>query len=338
MVVMRGPWVWLLVGALCAVGASGSALGADVSGSAGARRVLDPVAWVNGVPIERAAYQERVDRFKAQFERRRSGLPERYIKRQATRQLKIMIEEELLRQHCDQAQVFLTPQEELEAWDAHMGRYGRDAERKLKRLLATSGYTEAQYRLKVVFDARVAACMDQMGLLKITESELHRHYKHASKRYRVPPKVSAAQLIIRSAHRKGMSNKEAVREVIDELWKKATAPGADFGALVRAHSQGPRAGNGGAMGWLPLAAAPKWMRKTLSSLAPGEVSEPFKSPKGWMIVKVFARQAGRVKPYAEARPDILERVRNRRISAARRKLVATLRRRSTIKTVERFNP
>ena len=66
--------------------------------------------------------------------------------------------------------------------------------------------------------------------------------------------------------------------------------GADFAALAKQYSNDPTADQGGDLGWLPRGAAVPEFEQVMDALAPGQISEPFRSRFGWHIVQVLERR------------------------------------------------
>lgn len=67
--------------------------------------------------------------------------------------------------------------------------------------------------------------------------------------------------------------------------------GDSFAALARAHSQDPdSAPSGGNMGWVAAAGVDPHFAQVMQSLQPGQVSEPFKTRRGWEIIQVLKRR------------------------------------------------
>ncbi|AUM00861.1 molecular chaperone SurA [Rhodocyclaceae bacterium] len=65
---------------------------------------------------------------------------------------------------------------------------------------------------------------------------------------------------------------------------------ADFAELAKAHSADPSAAKGGELGWIyPGDTVPEFER-AMNALAPGEISEPIRSPFGWHLIKVHERR------------------------------------------------
>ncbi len=67
--------------------------------------------------------------------------------------------------------------------------------------------------------------------------------------------------------------------------------GQDFGELARIHSDDPgSASRGGDMGWLDPGSTVPVFERTMDSLGPGAISEPFRSRFGWHLVQVMERR------------------------------------------------
>jgi peptidyl-prolyl cis-trans isomerase SurA len=83
---------------------------------------------------------------------------------------------------------------------------------------------------------------------------------------------------------------DAVRTRLEQLRRRILS-GEGFAELARANSaDAPSAARGGDLGWInPGDVAPEFER-VASTLAPGEVSQPFRTPYGWHIVQVVDRR------------------------------------------------
>ena len=79
---------------------------------------------------------------------------------------------------------------------------------------------------------------------------------------------------------------------------------ADFAELAKAHSADLSAAKGGELGWVyPGDTVPEFER-AMDALAPGQVSEPVRSPFGWHLIKVHER---RVQDVSEERKRAMAR-------------------------------
>jgi peptidyl-prolyl cis-trans isomerase SurA len=70
-----------------------------------------------------------------------------------------------------------------------------------------------------------------------------------------------------------------------------TRNGANFAALARTFSQGPSATAGGDLGWLPRDELDAQLASVLTTLQPGQVSDPIRGPGGYFILYVADRRS-----------------------------------------------
>ena len=74
-----------------------------------------------------------------------------------------------------------------------------------------------------------------------------------------------------------------------ELRTEATASGATqetFTTLAKTNSAAPSAKDGGNLGWMTVNEIPPAVAQAIQGLAEGEVSQPLRSPDGWLLVRV----------------------------------------------------
>jgi peptidyl-prolyl cis-trans isomerase D len=77
------------------------------------------------------------------------------------------------------------------------------------------------------------------------------------------------------------------------LAQQARAPGADFAALAREHSQDTgSAGAGGDLGWIAPGTMGDAFDEALFAMEPGQVSDPVRSEFGWHVIQLREVQAG----------------------------------------------
>ena len=98
----------------------------------------------------------------------------------------------------------------------------------------------------------------------------------------------ARHILIRSGE--AVSEADARRRLAD-LRERIVAGGADFAELAKLHSADGSASRGGDLDWLlPGDTVPEFER-AMSSLKPGEISQPAKSPFGWHLIQVLERRS-----------------------------------------------
>ncbi len=102
---------------------------------------------------------------------------------------------------------------------------------------------------------------------------------------------------------------EEAREQAQNL-KRRIEEGEDFAELAREYSSDTSTANiGGLLDWFPAGGYGRHIQEKVESLESGEVSEPFRSPQGWHLVKLLdVREADRTEEIRreEAREMISE--------------------------------
>ncbi len=87
-----------------------------------------------------------------------------------------------------------------------------------------------------------------------------------------------------------VTSDEQARNRLAELRRRILA-GEDFGELARRYSQDKAsAAEGGSLGWTEPGRLVPRFEKAMQALAPGQISEPFRTRFGWHIVQVMARR------------------------------------------------
>ena len=87
-----------------------------------------------------------------------------------------------------------------------------------------------------------------------------------------------------------ITDDEKARRTLLELKARLDA-GEDFAALAQKHSQDPGSkAAGGDLGWAGKGAFAPRFEQVMTSLAPGQISEPFRTEFGWHIVQVLERR------------------------------------------------
>ena len=106
-------------------------------------------------------------------------------------------------------------------------------------------------------------------------------------------------------------NAEARRQL--GVLRERIVNGEDFGELARIHSDDPgSASRGGELGWIDPGNTVPVFERTMDSLAPGAISEPFRSRFGWHLVQVLERR-DRDATETSRRAEARRRLRSRKI-------------------------
>ncbi len=164
--------------------------------------------------------------------------------------------------------------------------------------------------------------------LTVPESQITQYYTTHQDEFKVPEEVQARHILIRPATQDGAGWKAALAKAEAV---RAKALHGDFAALAKEYSDDPGSKtNGGDLGWFPRGRMVKEFENAAFALKPGQVSEPVKSQFGYHIIKVEAFRPAGIKPLAEVRGQIKDKLvegladseGNRRATALRDKIDA----------------
>lgn len=140
----------------------------------------------------------------------------------------------------------------------------------------------------------------------ITPRQVREAYEQMLDRYRTPEQVSVRVIGIQ----RGTTPEETQvkREQAEKIRSRAVA-GEDFAALARSESEGPKAADGGDMGWLePEALAPE-LAQAVKTLESGQISPVIEGESMFFIIKLEGRRHASVTPFEEVRSRIEEELR-----------------------------
>lgn len=112
-------------------------------------------------------------------------------------------------------------------------------------------------------------------------------YDHRGSDQHTITQTHARHILIRT---NDLVSDDDARERLAQL-KQRIEGGDDFAALARAHSDDPTsAAKGGDLGWVNPGDLDPQFEEVMNGLAPGKLSEPFRTQYGWHIVQVLARR------------------------------------------------
>jgi parvulin-like peptidyl-prolyl isomerase len=154
-----------------------------------------------------------------------------------------------------------------------------------------------------------------------TEEQLHAAYDAAGDSLKLPRRYQLAQIFIASP--KGDAKDKAAE--VAEVKKLLAAPGADFAAIARAHSEEPAtAAKGGEIGWLLENQIQEGIRAEVTKLDKGKFTAPLQLNDGWHFVKVLNREEARKLTFDEVKGKLAERLREQQTLSNSKEFVAKL--------------
>lgn len=151
----------------------------------------------------------------------------------------------------------------------------------------------------------------------VTEQDLQAYYDQHRDEYRMPEQVKVRHVLIKTPL-PGPDGKEDEKGILqarnkaDDVLKQLKA-GGDFAQLAEKYSDDPgSAKEGGELGWMGRGRTVPEFEKAAFSLPKGQTSDLIKSSYGFHIIQVEDKQEARVKPLAEVKAEIQEKVKQQK--------------------------
>lgn len=173
-----------------------------------------------------------------------------------------------------------------------------DSEADFREALAAEGLTErtllSKYEDEVRRRSLAQKLMEKAGLNQpyISPSEAERFYnEHRDSVAHQPGRVELAHVLI--GIRPSVDAEQAAQARMTEVINLLLT-GGEFPALARSFSDDARtAKRGGDWGWVRTESLPPGFEQVLTQLEPGQISPPFQTANGYVLVKPEARGDGR---------------------------------------------
>jgi len=282
-----------------------------------------PVAKVNGTPLTRRDYDLTVQvLFRKRGPGQRSHADLESVRQAA---LDLLIDNELLYQKAKEAGIAVTDAEAKE--EAGKLKTALGSPDDVAAFLKGIGATEADLIAQVRRTLSVSRFVDQKVApgLAVDDAQARAWYDSHPDAMKRAEAAHIRQIVVAVAPDAPTATRTAARQKIEEVMK-ALRGGEDFATLARRHSDGPEAQRGGDSGYVtPGGGALPAIERAALSLKPGQTSDILETRRGFHIVQVIDRRPGGAVPFEEAKPKIVERLKDEQRQAKVRDYVATLR-------------
>ncbi len=180
-------------------------------------------------------------------------------------------------------------------------RYGGDRVAMLHDL-REARLTMAQYRQQH-HDAMAVMLMRQQelsGRVVISPGAMKDYYRDNIAQYSEPGQANVRMIVLDGAPSDDIPDPQALANHIHEK----IADGGDFQEMAKEHSIDGRAADGGDWGWVNLHDYRAEIRDLLSSLSPGEISEPVIIGSRIYLAQLIDYREEQVTPFAEVETQI----------------------------------
>lgn len=137
----------------------------------------------------------------------------------------------------------------------------------------------------------------------LDQKRLKEYYEIHIDEYRTPERVHARHILLKLSPNATDDEEAKVKARAESLLKDAQS-GKDFAELAKAHSQGPSAPRGGDLGFFGRGKMIKPFEEVAFGLEVGQVGGPVKTPFGYHVIKVEAKEAASRRAFEEIEGEI----------------------------------
>ena len=162
----------------------------------------------------------------------------------------------------------------------------------------------------------------------VEDQELLAFYNDHRDEYRQPSRFRIRELVL--AKGATAEEQQAARAALAKV-QEALKKGGSFEEQVKEHSSSPSKSTGGDLGWIGKGFLRPAIENAALGLKPGEVSEPLETDKDLYLVQLVSAELDFVKPFAEVRPQIMEKLQQPKAENAIQNYLQGLRVRANIR-------
>jgi peptidyl-prolyl cis-trans isomerase C len=199
----------------------------------------------------------------------------------------IKIEDAAAKQEIDQIKKRFPDEKEFKTFLTHMKLSESELSSRIKRELAINKLIDTQIAPKI----------------SISEEATKAYYDEHPQSFNQPAQVKASHILIKVDAKADEAQKTAAHKKIEGIQARLKK-GEDFAALAKENSQCPSNAQGGDLGFFEKGRMAKSFEDAAFSLETGKVSDIVETPFGYHLIKVTDKKSESTAPYAEAKPQI----------------------------------
>jgi len=169
---------------------------------------------------------------------------------------------------------------------------------------------------------------DVYSKIAIEDQELRAWYEDHRDEYKMPSRFRIRELVL---PRGATAEDQAAAKAKAEEIAKALKAGKSFEELVKEHSASPSKATGGDLGWIGKGLMRASIEQAALSMKPDQISDPIETDKDIYLIQLIAAEDDVVKPFAEVKPQILQKLQEPKAQNAIQNYLQGLRVRSNIR-------
>ena len=254
-------------------------------------RPLDRVvAIVDNDVVMQSQLDARLREVQQTIDKRGGALPPEHVLSQQV--LERLIIENIQLQIGDRSGIRITDEELNQAMGTIAQRNGMSLE-QFRDALARDGLSYADARDQVRREMIISRVRQRRVAerIQVTDQEVQNFLASDLGKMRLSEEFRLANILIPVSEGASSSEIQAADRQAQELYQQLQQ-GADFGQLAVSRSASENALEGGEMGWRKAGQLPPPFDSMISQLNPGEVTEPVRTPGGFIILKLIEKRGG----------------------------------------------
>ena len=173
--------------------------------------------------------------------------------------------------------------------------------------------------------------------MNLTEEERRQYYNGHRESFLTPATLTLREIFVSfPVETKGgqqivnAADEATAKAKIEAVRARAVVQGADFTALVTEVSEAPTKATGGLVGPVNVDDINPLLKDAVISLKAGDISAPFRGPRGFQIFKLESRAEAEARPYDQVREQIQQHIYEDRLDGETQKLLERLRSQAVI--------
>ncbi len=265
--------------------------GACASSAWAAVEPLDRVvAIVDNDVIMQSQLQQRVEEVRQTFAKRGAEAPPSDVLQQQV--LDRLILENLQLQIGERSGIRISDEELNQAVETIAQRNGMSLE-QFRQALAQDGlgYEEAREQIRremIISRVRQRRIADR---IQVSKQEVENFLASDLGQLQLAEEYRLANILIPVPESAGSEEIDKAEQLAQDTYRQLQN-GADFAQLAASRSASENALEGGEMGWRKAAQLPPPFDSLVSEMSVGEVTEPIRTPPGYILVKVLDKRGG----------------------------------------------
>jgi len=281
-----------------------------------AKAAADGVAvTVNGVAIT----EKEVD---ADFKKMTAQMPATFVEQNKVKFRQQILDRiiaiRLIGEKSKAAQITITEEDVRAQVNEIAAQQGMSVE-EFKKMLQSRGMNYDEWEQQIRWGVKLGKLVeaDFGDQLNITDTDANNFYSANIKQFDTPEQVKASHILIKpdTADPNTDPNEAKAKALAkaQDLLKQAKEEGADFAELAKANSDCLSKAKGGDLGFRPRGAWDASFEKAAFALKVNEVSDDVvETQLGYHIIKVTDRKEAGVKPFEQARDEIIKMLKQRK--------------------------